>query len=224
MISRYRNILKLVALLTALCVMQIYVFAETTNSATLTAPGVATSPQTSGTLRTTGAQPITVNGNSVTPGTTILSGSTIETPTGVGATINLGSLGSVDLAPNTRVVLEFSNGQIKVNLTQGCLILRHKSGVYAEIDNAQGKLAASDPNPTTAGALDVCQQPGAPAAIINQGAAANAGAGAGTGAGAAAAGPGINRTLLAVLLLGGGGGLAAVLFAAGGSNPSTSTP
>ncbi len=223
MISKSRNILKLVALLTAVCVMQIYVFAETTNSSMLTAPGAATSPQASGTLRTTGAQPITVNGNSVTPGTTILSGSTIETPAGVGATINLGSLGSVDLAPNTKVVLEFSNGQIKVNLTQGCLILRYKSGVYAEIDNAQGKLTASDPKPATAGALDVCQQPGAPAAIVNQGAAANAGAG-GLGGGAAAAPGGINRTLLAVLLLGGGGGLAAVLFAAGGSNPSTSTP
>lgn len=223
MIPGYRNILKLVALLTAVCVMQIYVFAETANSSTLNTPGAVIIPQTGGTLRTTGSQPITVNGNSVNPGTTILPGSMVETPAGVGATINLGSLGSVDLAPNTKATLEFSNGQIKVNVTQGCLILRYKSGVYAEIDNAQGKVAASDPKPTTSGSLDVCQQPGSDA-IVNQGAAANAGAG-GLGGGAAATAPGgINRTLLAVLLLGGGGGLAAVIFAAGGSNPSPSTP
>jgi hypothetical protein len=131
----------------------------------------------------------------------------------------------VELAPNTKVVLDFSNGQIKVNVTKGCLILRYKSGVYAEINNAQGKVAASDPNPTTPGALDVCQQPDAPAAIVNQGAAANAGAGAGTGAGAAAAGGGGLSTVTTVLILGAiAGGIAIPVALAGGSDTTTTTP
>jgi hypothetical protein len=220
MISRYRNIPKWVALLTLFCVMQIYVFAGGTNSSMLTVPSAVPSPQTGGTLRTTGGQPVIVNGNSVKPGTTILTGSTIETGTGVGATIGLGSLGSVELAPNTKVVVGFGGKEIKVTLTEGCLIVRYKSGVYAEIDTAQGKVAASDARPTTAGVLDVCQPPGTPSAIVNQGAAANAGAGAGP----AAASSGINRTLVAVLLAGGGGAVAAIILASGGNNPSPSTP
>lgn len=223
MISRYRTIIRWSALLTAICLMQVYVFAGATDSLTLPASTLTPSPQTGGTLRTTGSQPITVNGNSVRPGTTILSGSTLETGAGIGATIGLGSLGSVELAPNTKAVLDFSGQQIKVTVTEGCLIVRYQRGVYAEIDTAQGKVAASDPQPATAGALDVCQPAGSPSAIVNQGAAANAGAG--TGAGAAAAAPaGVNGTVLAVLLGGAGAGIAAISLGTRGGNPSPSTP
>src|SRR5438552_948795 len=65
-------------------------------------------------LATRGNQPITVNGASAVGGASILTGATIETPDQVGATINLGSLGELEIAPNTKLTLEFdANGNVK---------------------------------------------------------------------------------------------------------------
>src|SRR5436305_2842401 len=182
-------------------------------------------PQNLGRLTTRGNQPVQVNGNSVVSGATIPSGATIVTGDGVGATINLGPLGDVDLAPNTQVTIEYSDGQVKVTVTQGCIIVRNKKGTYAEIDTAQGKAASNDPNSKPAATLDVCLPSGAPTPIVNQGAAANAGAGAGTGGGAAAGGGGISP-LGTVLILGGIGAGIAIPVALHGSssNPSPSAP
>src|SRR4051812_15748600 len=113
----------------------------------------AVPPQTLGRLTTRGNQPVQVNGNSVTSGATVPSGATIATGDGVGATINLGPLGVIELAPNTQVSITYSNGQIKVMVTQGCLIVRNKQGTYAEIDTAQGKVASNDPNQKPASVL-----------------------------------------------------------------------
>src|ERR1043165_8204939 len=173
--------LKFTAILLTFSLLQLY---------TVLANG-ALVPQTLGRLTTRGNQPVTVNGNSVVSGATIPSGATISTSDGVGATINLGPLGSVELAPNTEVTIEYSDGRIKVTVIQGCLILRNKKGTYAEIDTAQGKVASNDPNTKEAGVLDVCRPSGSPTALVNQGAVANAGAGAG-GGGATVGGGGLS--------------------------------
>ena len=181
-------------------------------------------------LTTRGNQPITVNGASAISGATILSGATIETPDQVGATINLGSLGTLDIAPNTKLALEFDqNGNVKVTLVQGCVILRTEKKAAGEIDTSQGVAGKTDP--ATGGLLDVCFPQGATAPTVNQGAAASAGAGAGAGgaagaataAGGAAGGGGISTT--AVVLIGaiGEGALittALVVPCTRGNNPS----
>ena len=128
-------------------------------------------------LTTTGGKPILVNGTSLGSGGTILSGATIDVPDGVGATIDLGPLGQLDLAPNTTVALDFSGGQVKVKIVRGCAILRTKKGTNGEISTEQGVAATNDSKKD--GIADVCFPPGAPSALVNQGAAANAGAGAG---------------------------------------------
>ncbi len=178
--------------------------------------------QQNGKLVTTGNQAISVNGNSMSSGGTILSGATIETPPGVGATINLGSLGSVDLAPGTKAILEFSSdGTIKLKVIQGCAIVNSKKGTEGTIETEQGE--AGKTNKEQGGILDICVPPGGGPAVVNQGAAANAGAGAGgaVGGGGAAGGGGLNTALLAVVL---GGGLAvpviAFLIANDNDNPS----
>ncbi|HEX8141796.1 MAG TPA: hypothetical protein VF553_04315 [Pyrinomonadaceae bacterium] len=132
-------------------------------------------------LTTTGGKPVLVNGTSLGSGGTLLSGATIEVPDGVGATIDLGPLGQLDLAPNTTVVLDFSDGQVKVKVVRGCAILRTKKGTDGEVSTEQGVVANNDSKKD--GVADVCFPPGAPSAIVNQGAAASAGAGA-SGAGA----------------------------------------
>ena len=175
---------KYVALVLALATVQVYVHADLVKSAS--ARLVSASWQThQGRLTTQGNNPVNVNGNSAKSGETIFSGQTIQTPDGVGATVQLPGLGRVDIAPNTNLTLTFENGKVNVALASGCVILTANKGVA-------GTVQAGDSTQQTdrdkGGVIDVCSStvPGG-APVVGQGAAAAAGAGAG-GAGGAAAG------------------------------------
>jgi hypothetical protein len=97
-------------------------------------------------LTTTGNQPITVNGAAAASGANLLTGATIETPASVGATIDLGSLGELEIEPNTQLTLDFDhNGNlVKINLKRGCVRLRTKGNVNGEIETADGVKTKSD--------------------------------------------------------------------------------
>jgi hypothetical protein len=163
-------------------------------------------------------QTVTVNGNVVGNGATVLPGAIVETGDKVAAAINLGPLGSIEIAPNTKIKIEFSNGQIKVTIIEGCAIVKNKQGVYAQVFTDKGQVASNDGIQKRAAVTDVCYPPGAPNAIVNQGAAANA------GAGAAAVSSNIKKLELFGIF--GGGGLAIALLAIlnRGENPSPSQP
>src|ERR1044071_9188359 len=60
-------------------------------------------------LTTRNNRPVTVNGLSANTGASILTGATIETGADQSATVNLGSLGSLDIAPNTKLVLTYDD-------------------------------------------------------------------------------------------------------------------
>jgi hypothetical protein len=211
---------KAIALLIVLSFLQLYVVSA------LAAPMLSTEtamppvpPQAiTARLTTRGNQPVMVNGNSANTGATILSGATIETGDGVGATINLGPLGTIEIAPNSKVLVEFSNGRIKVTIIQGCAIVRNKKGTVAEVYTDKGLATSNDANQKQAGVLDVCYPSGAPSPIVNQGAAANAGAGAG------AAGGGLSKGALTALLLGGAAAIGIPVALHRGDNPSSMRP
>ena len=134
---------------------------------------------------------ITVNGNGAATGSSILTGATIETGPDQSATVNLGPLGVLDIAPNTKLVLTYDEqGNVKVMLLQGCAVLATRKKTEGEITTQQGSAGKTDRK--QGGILDVCFPPGASSPVVNQGAAVAAGAGAGVGApaGAAAAGAG----------------------------------
>lgn len=218
--TRQRKAVKALALFLVFTMAQVYIevnfagtSAEAKDATTLPAQGGG---QLTGKLTTTGGQPIIVNGTSLASGGTLLSGATIEVPDGVGATIDLGPLGQLDLAPNTSVVLEFSDGQVRVKVVRGCAILRTKKGTEGQVSTDQGVAATNDSKKDDV--ADVCFPPGAPGPIVNQGAAAGAGAGAGGGGGGIGAGT--------IALIGGGiaGGTALALALNDGDNPSPSTP
>jgi len=223
---RYQKLTTATALLVTLAVGQLYVgitFAEANSGLSVS----GTVPVAlMGILTTSNNKPITVNGASAISGATIPSGASIETPDGVGATIRLGPLGSLFIAPNTKLSLEFDQqGKlVKVTLTQGCVILRTSKNVSGGVNGPQGvigQIAAS----ATGGSLDVCLKAGA-APSINQGAAVDAGAGASAvdcgAAGAAAAPPtGLPPAVTAAFI---GGGAAGLYFLFRGSNPSPSGP
>lgn len=156
-------------------------------------PNVAPLPQQFvARLTTRNNQPITVNGNPSVTGASILTGATIETGADTSATVNLGPLGTLDIAPNTKLVLTYDeNGNVKALLVFGCVVLTAKKKTTGEVATEQtGSSGKTDP--AKGGILDVCFPPGATSPVVGQGAAAAAGAGAGAAgaAGAAAAGGG----------------------------------
>ena len=164
----------------------------------------ASAQQIIGKLSTRGNRSIIVNGNNTEPGASILDGATIETPDGTGATISLGALGEIDLAPNTVAVINYSNGQLKVTLKRGCAIVRSKAGAAGSIETPDGtNVPADQPDGDQGKRADVCFPLGATTPVVNVGAAANAGAGAGgagvAGEAAATAGSGITGTTVAVI-------------------------
>jgi hypothetical protein len=224
---RNQKILTAAALFVIFAVTQVYIGVSFANPNGAVTPA-AGPQQLMGILTTRDNQPILVNGVSAVSGATIPSGATIETPDKVGATINIGALGSLCIAPNTRLTVQFSQsnrGDINASLTQGCVILTTVKNVKGAIIAAQ--VSGAQISPTTGGTIDVCLQPGE-APKVNQAAAANAGAGAsGLGcnppAGAAAIPRGLfglGRTATAAIFAGTGGVVACIVFC----NPSPSTP
>ncbi len=185
MILKRRKGIKAIAALVLFSVVQIGIqvgFAE---------PTVPSSPipvpqQFIARLTTRNNQPITVNGNSAATGASILTGATIETGADQSATVNLGPLGTLDIAPNTKLVLTYDDqGNVKVVVVTGCAILAAKKNTKGEVATEQASAAKNDPK--AGGVLDICVPPGATSAIVGQGAAAAAGAGI---AGAVAGGAG----------------------------------
>ncbi len=221
--------------LTAAALFLIFAVSQIYIGVSFAGPNGAVTPsaapqQLMGILTTRNDQPILVNGVSAISGATIPSGATIQTPEGVGATINIGGLGSICIAPNTRITIDFTQsgggGSINVSLTQGCAILTTNRNVKGTMSTPQA--AGTDIDPKTGGTIDVCLQPGE-TVKVNQAAAAAAGAGAsGLGctppAGAAAIPPrglfGLSRTATAAIFAGTGGIVACIVFC----NPSPSTP
>lgn len=223
--------LKALALLLAFSLTQVYVHASMTGPLLLnnTEGTIPLPPQAiTARLTTRGNQSVMVNGTNASTGASILTGATIETGDGVGATINLGPLGSIDLAPNTKVELQYTSNGVKLKLLVGCALVKNKKGKQAEVSTEQGP-ATSDDGKKGGAPLDVCFPQGAPNPIVNQGAAVNAGAGAGGGvAGAGAGGSGgvfgLGTAGTVVLVA---GIIAAVVIPVGltrGNNPSPMNP
>lgn len=203
---RNKKAFRAIALLLAFSVTQVYVHADLVNPRVAVAVnGVVMMPvQATAKLVTRGNQSILVNGNPSTTGATILTGAEIETPEAVGATVNLGPLGSLDLAPNSRVRLEFSEGTVRVTLVSGCAILRTKRKTEGTIVTSLGDAGKTDV--TKDGVLDVCFPAGATSPVVNQGAAANAGAGTAGGAATGGAASGTGAATGETVGAGGGAG------------------
>ena len=175
-------------------------------------------------LTTRNNQPITVNGLSAGTGASILTGATIETGADQSATVNLGPLGTLDIAPNTKLVLTYDDkGNVKALLVYGCVILGAKKKTTGEVATEQGSAGKTDP--AAGGVLDVCFPQGAAAPQVGQGAAAAAGAGAGASTAPAAGGGGLfGLGKAATIAIFAGIGAAALTPLAFQDNPSGAEP
>ncbi len=176
-------------------------------------------------LTTRNNQPITVNGLGANTGASILTGATIETGADQSATVNLGSLGTLDIAPNTKLILTYDEqGNVKATVIFGCAILTAKKKTNGEVATEQGG-SAGKTDPAAGGILEICFPPGATSPTVGPGVAAAAGAGAGAPAAAAAGAGGLfGLGVPATVAIIAGGTAVALTPLAFQDNPSDVTP
>jgi hypothetical protein len=196
-------------LLLTFAVSQVTLAIGSAKSEVLPEPPSPAPPPIKAVLTTKGNRPITVNGAEAVSGATIVAGSVIETPDLVGGTINLGGLSNLEIAPNTKLTIDFDeNGNVRVKLVRGCATVRTKQNVLGEVDTEQGVAGKTDPK--RKGFLGVCFPLGASAPVV-------------TVAEAAGAGAAVGGNLLGIVLAGVAAGVA-LPFVVRGSNPSPSAP
>jgi len=124
---RQRKVLNTIAILSAFCLAQICVHGALPATA---AGGGVPQRQITARLSTKNNQSITVNGNQVGTGATLLTGATIETPDQVSGVIDLGDAGVVEIQPNSKIQLDFDeNGNVRVKVIRGCAATKKKTNV-----------------------------------------------------------------------------------------------
>lgn len=128
------KILKAIALLAMLGVLQLNIFA---------------SPPLMGRLKTRDNKAISVNRTAATSGATITSGAEIQCPDKVGATIEIQTLGRIDIAPKSDLTVNFESNKITVELRSGYAVLTTNAGVIGTINTAEGQVFATDPLKTS---------------------------------------------------------------------------
>lgn len=113
----------------------------TSSMMTFALPGKATL----GELIVAGGAEVTVNGEAAQTGRTVFSSNTITTPANAGATVNLGELGQVELAPNSSINLSFGEKAINGTLLNGRVKVSGANDVAANIQTSSAAVAA-EPN------------------------------------------------------------------------------
>ena len=159
MSPNHRTIYRATAILLVLAITQVYGLV-----------GLAQQPpQFIARLSSTKGGPITINGNSAAVGASIVTGALIET-LDQSATINLGSFGILEVGPNTQLRLDYDEqGNTKITLIRGCVILRSRNNAKGEILTEQGSAGTTEGDKKRE--LDVCFLLGK--TTVNQGSAAN---------------------------------------------------
>lgn len=107
-----------------------------------------------GRLAIVGDKTITMNGNNIRSGATIMTGTLLETPDGVSASLQLAPLGRLEIAPRTKLQLNFGGGAIDVNLLTGCVILTTAVGARGSVLSARGRSERIGPTAQTS--VQVC--------------------------------------------------------------------
>ena len=146
MLINERRTYKTIALFLVFAVAQVCVQAAGINSGVMSSPASAKPKVNSlmGRLSVQANRSIKVNSSDMNSGGTVFSGSQIETPAGLGASIQLESLGNVTIAPSTNLTLLFDKGSIAVNVSAGDALLTTEEGVSGLITTPDGK--TQDPN------------------------------------------------------------------------------
>lgn len=144
MIAVRRNMLKATALLLAFSLVQFYfAFGATTARATNNeAPGGLVF----GRLAVAENQTIFLNGNTADAGATIFSGAELQTLDTVNATVQIPSVGRLEMSPNSKLTLDFTRDSVSVRLSEGDATLTTFKGIDGSLTTPEGTMVRSDPS------------------------------------------------------------------------------
>jgi len=148
MILRQQRVIGSVVLLLVFSISQLYVSASlTTGRAQTQNPSQSAVPMV-GRLEVYGGRHILVDNNDAESGSTILDGQTLETSDCKSATVHLlpvgvsgqavNEIGKIELATNTKAVINYSAGSVKVTLLRGCARVQMSSAIGSTIDTPDG--------------------------------------------------------------------------------------
>jgi len=112
-----------------IAVVNVYVFA---NGAVVSSSDSA-SKAVLGKLITTSNRPVVVNGVEAITGTIILSGAQLTTSAASLATVQLDNVGTVSVAPNSKVVLNFDSKNVTLKVISGDATLATAKGVKGSV-------------------------------------------------------------------------------------------
>jgi hypothetical protein len=151
MSPRSRQAARAVAAFLIIALFQVYVLADATRPIVASSTTLSAVPANMifGKLSLHGSRLILVNGNSVGSGTTIFSGAQLQTPEDTEATVLLGTVGHLDIAPNSNLTVTFDEASVDVMVMAGHAVLSTNAGVTGTVRNADGKVERSS-NPANA--------------------------------------------------------------------------
>jgi hypothetical protein len=88
--------------------------------------------------------PVTINGVKARTGDTVFPGAHIQTVAGIGASIQIGNLGQLDISPDTKLVLNYDRGSIRSEINTGCAVLATSSGIEGLLTMPSGITKKND--------------------------------------------------------------------------------
>ncbi len=127
---------RIVSALLLIAVINVYVFAA--GAIVPKSSESASAKVLLGKLVTTSNRPIIVNGAEAITGTVILSGAQLTTPAASLATVQLDSLGTVNIAPQSSVTLTFDSKSVALRILSGDATLSTVSGVKGSVVGPTG--------------------------------------------------------------------------------------
>jgi hypothetical protein len=161
MITKNQKIVRLLSILLVFCLTPLYVNAELLSAKAKSE--LTLTQDVAGRLRTTGNKQIDVNGNPAPSGTTILSGASLSTPAGVGATVDFPGLGRVNISPNTKLSINYTGKNLDVTVVSGCASLDlTNASATSSLTAPSGETTRTSPNQRH---LEICDTAGAAAPI-----------------------------------------------------------
>lgn len=181
MTSRRQTATKIVIVVLVYALALLPVHANSISSGLVATRQIGSQVPSAARLITRRDQPILINGKKLATGAIVLTGATLETPKGVGATVALGSLWTLDLAPETKLTVNFEDSTVNVMLSQGRALLDVKKGIAATFNTRAGQAAVNDASGDSF--LDVSFPPGASTPTVSRQAVVSADAGAAYAAG-----------------------------------------
>lgn len=164
MISTRKKVVRSLVLLLVFSLTPVYMLASLMTRSTLAQDAPAAAVPMVGRLEVHRGKHINVDNNDAESGHTILDGQTLETSSCTTASVHfmaIGTagteLGQVDLASNTKAVINYSAGKVKVTLERGCARMRVGTGIDGSIVTPDGKtIPATQPDTSDRRLAEAC--------------------------------------------------------------------